>query len=507
MKSRCTNRMTSTSLVCIGFLLILGSWGCSDSDSTGPAPSIDARGGTRDPDSTLAIDSSVTEGNGGIGGSIRLSSSAANITMLRTRPATTPRAANFVGTGMDVQPGQDLVVSGGFALDFLRVQAGGTLTLADNTLFEISGDVEIAGVIRTATSASSVDAFDLTINAGGIINITGIVDCSGASGSGEFEVNQTGAGGHGGEIFIGTLLSAPPAPQFFISGSVLANGGDTFTSDDEARPGLGGQIFLGTGGSMTMTGRVSAHGGFSHKSSFDGATGGEIELIAETGLEIGGLTEITASGGTTRGARAGTGGTILVEALGTVIMTDFVVDGSGGTTFATGGTAGTGGTVTISADAIDIDSVIVDASGGTAPGAVDTDSVFSLAGGVGGNGGAVKMAGFTALDIAADVVILADGGQSFNGAAAGGTGGDISVINLDETNLTVMDFSGTVSGSGGLDDVGSRAEGGTICERGAGTASRLTITGTSPFPIEPCQQIDFFVHDLTHFNRLLRLSN
>ena len=483
--------------------------GGTSPQGSGRAPSLDVRGGETDSE-TRAGSHTSREGVGGAGGSIRLTTSAGNITISAATLATAPQATNVVGTRIDVGPGQRQRLAGALVLDSFRVQAGGLVQLVGNTFLTVLGDVQIDGAIIGKGSDRSPNGYDLTIDADGIINITGTVDCSGKEGEDRFSVSEPNSvGGNGGEIFIsGSLNSGGSAgPHFFISGAVISNGGDTFTTDlFEALPGSGGQILLGTAGSFSIGGSVRARGGFSINQGLNSgaeADGGQIQLIAAEGIEMGGVRELTANGGDSTGSNAGAAGSLLLEApVGAIQLDDFGIECNGGSClFRPTGTAGAGGTVTLSASSVDVDNVAIDIGGGDSDGDRDLAATSNGAdvGGQGGAGGSVQIAAVTAIDFASNTSIDARGGRSRNQATPGGTGGSVTVVNLDETNLGVVNFRGVVSVLGGLNEFGFRGADGTICARGADLASSIILTGTNNFPISICGEssiADLIIHDL-----------
>jgi len=510
------------------FCMLAGA-GCRDEGKSTPTGdsvrgdsfrvSLDVRGGESDSEIVEGI-RSPDEGDAGVGGEIRVTASTGDIMLTNAALVTTPRVATIPVVGVSVNnvpSGRQVTVSGAHVVAFLNVAAGGTLVLEDDTSFTVLGDVQIDGTIRiSAQSGNAIDGKDLTIEAAGIINITGLVDCSGYEGIDFFVVDEPrGAGGNGGEIYIqsntgGSVLG----PSIFISGRVFANGGDTFATDPAlARPGTGGQILIGTSGTISVPGRISARGGFSHnQGSLTGvvARGGTLELIAlgdptgiPTGIEIGRVREVSASGGKSSG-EGGSGGTVLLEAIaGTVSLTGLSVQAGGGKlTFTPGSDAGDGGNVRINATSISMNNADIGASGGHALGDLDIDGgeKGGVVGGEGGQGGVVQMAASLALTVAADSSLLAEGGDSNESGTPGGTGGQISVISLDEAApLSVITFDGSASVEGGRDNLGSGGAEGTICETGADGTSQINLLGGNNFPISICgpAQLDgLVVHDL-----------
>ena len=202
-----------------------------------------------------------------------MTSSAGNIEIRNTALNATPRTPVFVGAfPLDVGPGEKIELGGSWIVDYVRVAAGGTVRLLANTFLVVLGDVEIAGSIIGTGVDGDLNAYDLTIDADGYVNITGLVDCSGRDGRDRFNVQDPrGAGGDAAEIYISSALlsSLMPGPHIFISGQVLANGGETFaTTISDGIPGQGGQILIGTAGARSRSGarsplaRESLHGSY-----------------------------------------------------------------------------------------------------------------------------------------------------------------------------------------------------------------------------------------------------
>lgn len=523
MTARLTNDK-AVFLVGVGLLFATGCGGGGGGTGTSESAvatkstkrvTLDARGGETNSD-LLFGQRDEQEGFGGQGGEIRVTASRGDIDVTTGPAVSAPQAAVFAGVGLNVLPGEKRVVAGDFVVDFLRVQQGGTLVLADNTFFVVLGDVEIAGkVVSRRRENGIIDGRDFSIDADGVINIAGTIDVSGADGDDEFDATDPGsAGGNGGSIYLSSVesLLASPGPHIFISGTLVAEGGDTFSREGgSSRPGNGGQILIGSLGTITITGSVSVsagfandHGGFPERAS----TGGEIQLVALEGIELALVTGINANGGKSTGNFGGDGGRILFEAAGGTIRLDGVsVRCQGGdATFKEAAQAGDGGILTITGDIIDLAGVTCDASGGDAPGSeseegipVDGAQTGGLLGGEGGDGGTIQIAGLTALDVNAATTLLADGGLSNQTTVEGGPGGAASILNLDELDLTVMTFRGRVSVVGGIDDLGSLGPDGRVCERGADDASAIAITGATDFPVALCVSsdvTDFLVHDL-----------
>ncbi len=505
---RSTRAFNVARLLCLGLMASLfWSPGCTKqgvSRETGTSdkgersrPGLDARGG--ESNSNVFLNRRTpTEGDGGVGGSIRMTTSGGNITLSDGALVSVAQAPSLIGGGLDVVPGQKRTLGGAFTVNWLRVQAGGTLHLLEDTLFVVLGDVVIDGRVDGRGDEHSIDGRDFTIDADGIINITGSIDCSGFSMHPD-DVAPTQrndfAGGNGGELYISSdeTTTVSPGPHIFIGGTIQADGGDTFSqSAATARPGRGGQILIGSDGQIAMDGRISAHGGKCYFSSGLEGDGGSIELVAVSNIEIGGVKELNANGGDSSGAAAGNGGTVLIEApVGTIDFDNFDVECRGGrTTFTDDGEGGTGGSATFTGATVLLTNMTINVTGGDAVGEGS---------GIGGDGGAAQIAGSTAITVASDVVIIADGGETHLAATTGSDGGEVKIVNLDESDATALDFDGSVTVSGGKDAVRSTGHDGEICVAGSNTASNINLVGTNNFPISNCTSDDvdtLVVHDL-----------
>jgi hypothetical protein len=471
-------------------------------------PTLDVRGGESDSQVSTGIRPPF-EGDGGDGGSARLTTSAGDITIHDGALALQQLVQTFAGNGIDVAPGETRLISGAFVTTFLRVQTGGTLTLTEDTFIVVLGNVLIAGNINGRGDRRTIDGRDLTIeqladgNAGtdeGIV-ITGTIDCGGFT----RDVDDTPTtargdfpGGNGGEIFMSSLNDGGADPQVFaqvfISGRVLSDGGETSSQSPlTAAPGRGGQVLIGSRASLGLSGRISARGGRSFFSA-DGneGLGGDIELVALNDIEIARVREINASGGASSGPAGGNGGTILFEApVGVIDLDNFDIENLGGrTTNATTGAGGDGGVVTLTAATVLLDNVIVRVSGG---------ETTRAGAGVGGDGGTLQIVNTSAMSISASSRIFSEGGSTRLLGTPGGTGGSIKLINLDEAAPGSLVFQGEASVQGGRNAVGSDGPEGAICVSGSNPDSDVQLVGANNFPISNCTEGDLsetVLHDL-----------
>jgi len=478
-------------LPCICGFLLVASLGCEGDKNdktdprlntpTGNRPTLDARGGSSDNEFFNGA-RSAQSGNSGDGGEIRLSSSGGNITVRTAALVATPVAPTFGAGGITVLSGQTRRIRGNVPIAFLRVDTDGTLVLTGDTLIRVTGDVQIDGVIDGRGAEAVIDGKDLTIQAGGVVNILGTVNCSGY----ERDPDHTSplqrgdfAGGSGGEIFI----SATGA--IFVSGLVLSEGGATFsTSSLTALPGRGGQVLIGCTSSLALSGVISVRGGFSYFTPDGGeADGGTIELVALTNIEIGRAREFNASGGPASGATAGNGGEILFEAaIGILNINGVNMECMGGeTTFTTAGVGGNGGTVSMSGTNVLLTNSVCRVPGG--------NSEFDEAG-EGGDGGDVNVVGTLGVTADTGTFFIAQGGHTNVPIISGGTGGNVRLINLAQGAPGALVFNGQALVQGGFNAVGGGGVDGFVCVAGANQATIDSLTGSNNFPISGCGDLD-----------------
>ena len=503
-------------------LICIAVAGCSDDDpdpvladlSNEGFASLDARGGGVEQVSLIQNFNDLG-GQAGFGGSVRVTSAAGDVVMTAADPGIPAQAPFFSGSpNIDIFSGDRLRVSGLQQLDYLRVRAGGTLEITGATFFDVSGSVEIAGTIVSRPIADSIDGNDLTIIANGYVNVTGIIDVGGI-GNFESQNRLFLTGGNGGEVFIYSRASilGLPGPHVFVSGIIKANGGsadDAHFNNMEVRAGRGGQVFLGSGGTMVVSGKLLARGGrstFTQQVPFaDGffSNGGEISLVSLGDLTLGRMQGIVASGGSSTGVLGGDGGEVRVEAPGgTIGLAGFDVLARGGDVlYAASSLGGFGGDIIFSGDAIDAGGGRIDASGGgigrgTAPHGQNVE-------GIGGDGGTIQMAGVTSMVFGADLLLRSLGGDTNTLSIDGGIGGNVMIVNLDETSLDVIDFQGAIEARGGRDAQSTHAAPGSICVRGAQGDDIDRMTRANDFPIGSCpltilgEILDarFIAHDL-----------
>lgn len=451
--------------------------------------SVDAKGG----ESVIGnqvLGPDLVGADGSQGGTVRVSSARGDVTVTTTDPGVAAPAGTLAGTGIDVAPGETLAVSGRQAADFLRVQAGGVLALTANTIFEVTGDVIIAGTVQSRSGVGARDGHDLTLTAGGRIVITGMLDCGGVSNSLSPDLDIV-SGGNGGTILLtaGSSSGSATEPDFFISGVVRSNGGEATADvykDTNGRPGSGGSIWLGSHGTMVLSGKVVARGGATSATFLlGGGLGGQVQLIALDDLTIGNATKLSVDGGDTTGLTGGGGGSLTLEApvgMVSVVGTEFLCRG-GSLTGSDFGSAGSGGDFIVSCDRAVLNNALVSVDGGgITPGGAQTGRDIE---GVGGGGGRIEVAGVSALTFGPSLALHARGGQSSFLDDQGGAGGTVKLVHLLERPQN-FSFQSTVDVRGGLDMLGSLGEPGDVCYRGAGAIDVARMLGSNQFPVSPC---------------------
>jgi hypothetical protein len=244
------------------------------------------------------------------------------------------------GDDVYIQSGHTITFTGTAAIPINSLTITGTLTHAANTTSEANKiNLNISG--------------DLTIAAGGTINVDAMGYNAGQGPGAGNNGNRPG-GGHGGMGGVRVAGNTPATTYGSITNPVNlgSGGGDSKgagavilavtgvatingtisaigqTSGQEGG-GAGGSIYL-TAGSIAGTGTINAKGGNNNNGSKDGGTGGggRIALIASSTISAGLLANVTAYGGTTQGAAAGGAGTIYTKT-GSQTYGDLKVDNGG----------------------------------------------------------------------------------------------------------------------------------------------------------------------------------
>ena len=475
---------------------------CNDDDTQSSQPqlqsanyaSIDVRGGGVQR-STQLPSFSAPGGEGGVGGTLRVNSANGDVTVSAAASSTAAQTPLIAGNGLDVFTGTTVRVSGLQSVDFLRVQSGANLILMDDTFFQVNGDVDISGTISTSPTEGT-DANDLMIDAGGIVNISGSIECKGLSNVTSDDRSFLGAG-KGGEVFIfaRAAVVATTGPHIHVSGIIDVSGGDAtelFSRDTSARAGRGGDILVGAGGSMVINGKLLARGGttgFGLQLAFtDGffADAGNVDLTAMDDIEFGNALEIDASGGSSMGTTGGDAGVVSIEApIGTLSMIGTNVRANGGNVqFADSNRSGLGGRISLFGDALAHNGGVVEANGGGIARGVGIGGQNVV--GIGADAGDIHVAGLTQVSFSFTSQINLIGGDSNREFDAGGSGGDLKIVNLTESDLSILSFGGGVEVRGGIDAAGTSGPDGAICVRGASADVVAAIASVNDFPVETC---------------------
>lgn len=431
-------------------------------------------------------------GTGGDGGTIRVESSTGDVLIDDGPPGFPPPDPLGAGAlGIDVPSGTTVLIRGDHVVDFVRVRAGGNLQLMGDTYIEVTDDVEVSG--RILSNRAAQDGYDLTISAGGVVSITGRIDLSGRDNVQSDDLVFVG-GGNGGNLHLsaGRSTDDDGIPKLWVTGVIDTRGGNADLSgsnDVLFNAGNGGRISLGARGRITLAGKITSSAGrigFNDVGNTP-ASAGDIRVTALGDIEIANATRIVATGGGSVGRVAGLGGTIEILApIGIVDIRDTNLDVRGGDALhASLALSGAGGAVRVYGNVVELDGMIVDASGG-APGPLTDFIGRTRVLGSGGSGGVIRVVASGGLVAQDDVTIRANGGDTTAIDAPLGTGGEVSIVNVDESNLLAMAFFGTVEAQGGRGPFGNRLGDGTICHRGANALSLRALTGANQFPLGLC---------------------
>ena len=335
-------------------------------------------------------------------------------TAIPTAPAgATPLAASALGA--------DLSITGDAVVSADAATSGSDAVRK----ISVSGDLYVTAKLQAGDLGAGRQGLDL--EAGGTIYVSGTVDTSGASGSGE-------AGG--------ALRLA--GKQVIVTGTLSSAGGDGMQSG-----GAAGALTVQTTGNVLFAGTVLFRGGAASGSGGGGAQGGAaatLTIDANGSVALGGT--VDGRGGVA--STSATGGTIAGGAAGTVhigetappttitIFVPVVVSGGAG-----GASAGTGGTITPEPDTGNVNiagAMELDLSGGSS----------TTAPGKGGllNGGARKDPGSGGVHISGEIV--ASGGSIMKGGSGNGADGGRIDMELTPTDGAVaIDQSAKITVEGG----------------------------------------------------------
>ncbi|TWS95805.1 autotransporter-associated beta strand repeat-containing protein [Reyranella sp. CPCC 100927] len=419
-------------------------------------------------------------------------------------------SATVSGTGSSLVVGQNLFLGAGLsATGRLTVANGGTVTVNAG-----AGSIEIGPSGGTPRGFINIGAApgDAAV-APGTLNITGI---SGGSPGSEINFNHTSAayifvpqinGGATVRVFSGTttLLAA----NTYTGGTVLNGGTLAVLADTALGDAAGGLSFDGgtlrvTGTGFTSTPRTitwgPGGGGFDIADPANSFTAGQV-LSGTGGLaKLGAGTLVLTGANTYTGATVISGGTLRIGVGGTIAASSAVTLSASGATLdiAPGNDqtvrnlAGVAGTSVVLGSNLTVASTTDTAFAGTISGSAElrktgagrltltgastyTGATFITSGTLAlGSGGSIAPSAFVALNAGATLDIAGGGDQTLRvlGGEAGATvalGANTLTTGADSAN-----FSGTITGTGGLVKSGAGLQGltGTNTYTGA-----TTITG------------------------------
>ena len=457
---------------------------------SGLYPALDVRGGDCDAQISTGV-RTIFEGNGGTGGTISVTSTGGRVSV-NVGAAPAPPALSFPAPAdptavIDVLPGQSQTVSGYRALDWLRVQAGGTLRVAGDSVLSVTGDVEISGKVESAVSEDSIRGKNLTLVAGGSILIQGTLSANGFTKDERRAARpDLYAGGDGGAIRLQCNAGGIHIAQ---GGAVVADGGRTYSPDGFfAVAGSGGSIRLETTATVVVAGRISARGGeaYTTATGYEGE-GGEISIEAQGDVEFYNAAEWNATGGSASGSFAGAGGSVTVQASTAIDLEALDIQAlGGGATYLLNAEAGPGGQVTLEGPTVRLSDVRVDVSGGSGKLRGSSAGAVARLGGLGAQGGSIEITGATLYlgdgsGGELPIELRSGGGRTTTFGSTGASGGEIRLVG----GGTFL-FEGAAAVPGGPSEDGIEGLPGTVCATGASDAVRLKIGGTSGTIPEDC---------------------
>jgi hypothetical protein len=343
----------------------------------------------------------------------------------------------------------------------IRIGEGATLTLAMNTdrngsslndssTLDLQNDIEILGVLRTASfddsgtqdSVSPKDRGGLFLSTyGSVLNRpAGVVRTAGMDA-------VSGVGGHGGSIEIRTYRGEAPEGGIFLNqGSIDASGGSTTDAGAQggtaAYWGSTGTVTMESDGKFANAGAIRAVGG---NGGTDGGAGAN-NIYLYAGLPLYNTGAISLDGGQGGSGNGGSAGSVQITSSAGSVFTSGPLSAKGGEGAVYGGKGGS-----------------VELSGGS-PGSVLNSGAVDVGGGdggtdaanptYGGNGGQIIFYCYAG-DMISSGTLSADGGKGMN-ANAGSTGGNGGSIEFDsypswDTGLPAgrMEISNDLSVRGG----------------------------------------------------------
>jgi len=364
-----------------------------------------------------------------------------------------------------------LVVTG------IRIEEGGTLTLAMNTdrngnglndssTLDLQNDIEVLGVLRTASfddpgtqdpgSTKDRGGLFLSTNGSALIRPTGLVSTAGMDA-------VSGAGGYGGSIGIRAYRGEAPEGGIFLNrGSIDASGGST--SDPGAQGGMAaywgstGAVTVESDGKFANAGSIRAVGG---SGGTDGGAGAN-DVFLYTGLSLDNTYNTGAiflDGGQGGSGNGGSGGNLRIASGGGSVFTSGPLSAKGGQGLVNGGSGGSVQVYSGSSGGV-LNSGPVDAGGGNGTGTDAANPTY------GGNGGRILFFCYGGDMVSSGTLSAAGGnGMNENAESAGGAGGSIEIGAYPPaveggSPAGRMEISNTLSARGG--DGADGGYGGTV---------------------------------------------
>ncbi len=411
---------------------------------------------------------------------------------------TVADAVTWAGANsLELKAHNDITVSSGATIN---ATGTGALRLIADQDGNGAGNVAVNANVTTRLGGISISGVNITTPLSVTLRTTGLTDGDG----GAMKLTATNAVVTGDLIANGGTASAGAgrnAGAVTINGSTISVAAVVATGSAAAgtslKGGKGGAIALTATGAVGLTFGLTANGGAGSASNGAGGDAGSIAiansgagnvtattLTASTGAATGsgaagtaGSISVTNSAGniqtgsiTTTGAAKGNGGSVVLDALGSVTVTvGGAITTSGGTSLGSmaGADAGNvtlrGSTVTMSPGASGGN--LVTASGSNALG---------LAGARGGHAGALSITATAGAVNLGTGGISAVGGNAVAGVGAGGNGGNVTVAATG--NVTIGPIGARSGNAFGTGATGGTA--GTLDVSGAAVSlGALTTTG------------------------------
>jgi hypothetical protein len=372
----------------------------------------------------------------------------------------------------------DLVTAGSATVDGSILSAGADLVRQ----ITAGGDIFVRGTLRGADLGATRQGLTLKSLAG-TIYVTGAVDGSGSSGSGQAggaltlvagRVVITGelrsAGGGGATAGKAGPISFMITQGLFLSGTIDASGGDA--QGPASSGGPGGALNVQAGGDVVLGGTALVRGGAASStgSSAQGGAAGVVTINSDGAVTFAGT--LDGRGGVARAAVAGgavTGGAPGALKVGeaaaptaVAVLVPLLITGGDGVAV-----GGGGGTALLEPHGGDLRLAgVLDVSGGNSAGKPGSG------GNIDGNPGSASPAlGTAGVDIAGQV--LANGGSITSGGVGDGAAGGLIklLVQSSDGNMT-LEPTGLVQADGGQ-------SGGTGTAGGGGVMYLFTMDGNA----------------------------